>query len=77
MCADLQGVTLEEARERFEEFLDLVTGESDAEGGIEKHGRIAAFAGVRDFPVRIKCATLAWHCMKSVLEGEESPVTTE
>jgi nitrogen fixation NifU-like protein len=77
MCADLQGKTMEEARARFDEFLDLVTGESDPEGGIEKYGRIAAFAGVREFPVRIKCATLAWHCMKSVLEGDQETVTTE
>jgi len=77
MCADLEGKTVEEARARFEEFLGLVTGESDPEGGIEKYGRMAAFAGVREFPVRVKCATLAWHCMMTALEGDEDRVTTE
>ena len=43
-----------------------------------KAGKLAVFAGVREFPMRVKCATLAWHTMKSALDGDAAePVTTE
>ena len=40
-------------------------------------GKLAVFAGVRDFPVRVKCATLAWHCLKAALEEGQGDVSTE
>jgi nitrogen fixation NifU-like protein len=40
-------------------------------------GKLAAFSGVREFPVRVKCATLAWHTLHSALQDEKTPVTTE
>ena len=40
-------------------------------------GKLAVFSGVRDYPVRVKCATLAWHTLKAALEDEREPVSTE
>ena len=42
-----------------------------------KLGKMAIFAGVREFPMRVKCATLAWHAMKSAISGDQTPVSTE
>ena len=42
-----------------------------------KVGKLAVFAGVREFPMRVKCATLAWHTMRSALDNDQTPVTTE
>jgi hypothetical protein len=46
-------------------------------GYLEKLDKLAALAGVRDYPTRIKCATLCWHTLHSALEGKDEPVTTE
>jgi nitrogen fixation protein NifU and related proteins len=54
----------------------LVTGEGTAGEDMEL-GKLSVFSGVRKFPVRVKCATLAWHTLKAALQGEHSPVTTE
>jgi nitrogen fixation NifU-like protein len=76
MCQELEGRSVEEAEARFRQFLDLVTGESEA-GTLEELGKIAVFGGVREFPMRVKCATLPWHTLKGALEGVEEAVTTE
>ena len=65
-----------EAEALFERFHQLVTGQSGAVD-VESLGKLAAFAGVSEFPVRVKCATLAWHTMRAALEGKQEPVTTE
>ena len=44
---------------------------------MKRSGKLAAFAGVREFPVRVKCATLAWHTLKAALAGSNQPVKTE
>ena len=74
MTEALQGKTVEEARELFRGFHDLLTG-----GGVEpgELGNLAALAGVREFPMRVKCATLAWHALQSALEQRDQPVSTE
>jgi nitrogen fixation NifU-like protein len=59
----------------FRRFQDLVTGR--AIESPEDLGKLAAFAGVAAFPVRVKCATLAWHTVKAALENRQQPVTTE
>lgn len=59
----------------FRQFRDLVTGR--AVEPPEDLGKLAAFAGVAAFPVRVKCATLAWHTVKAALENRQQPVTTE
>jgi len=76
MSSTLKGKTKGEAESLFDQFHRMVMGEIDS-AEAEKMGRLAAFSGVSDFPTRIKCASLAWHTMNSILEGSESVVTTE
>ncbi len=57
----------------FERFHAVVTGAA-ADGDL---GKLAVFAGVSEFPVRVKCATLAWHTLKAALEGTQAKVSTE
>ena len=75
MTEALRGKTEEDARKIFQQFHDLVTGGSEAAGAAL--GKLAVFAGVSQFPVRVKCATLPWHTVVAALEGSPEPVTTE
>lgn len=75
MTEALKGKSIEEARHMFEEFHDLLTKNETLD--LEKYGKLAALAGVRAYPTRVKCATLCWHTLNAVLNGEETPVTTE
>jgi len=78
MSEALRGKTVAEAREIFELYHDLVTGKlEDPAAAVERLDKLAALAGVRDFPVRVKCATLAWHTLNAALDNREDPVTTE
>src|SRR5687767_6012171 len=76
MTQAVKGKTREEARAMFDEFHRMVTGNLDVEAEPNGLGRLKIFAGVRDYPARVKCASLPWHTMHAALEGEES-VTTE
>jgi nitrogen fixation NifU-like protein len=69
MTEALKGKTLAEARALFERFHALLT----TGGGGEDLGMLAAFAGVREFPMRVKCATLAWHALSSALPAAAQP----
>ncbi len=71
----LKGKTRGEAEALFESFHDLVTGKPPGRGA--PLGKLAAFAGVAEYPTRVKCATLAWHTMRSALEGRRETVSTE
>ena len=74
----LKGKTLDEADELFEKFHAMVTGEANGnQAGDPSLGKLAVFSGVAEFPVRVKCATLAWHTLRSALKGEAKTVTTE
>jgi nitrogen fixation protein NifU and related proteins len=74
----LKGKTLGEADAMFEKFHALVTGESNGKlAGDAPLGKLAVFSGVAEFPMRVKCATLAWHTLRSALKGEEKTVSTE
>ncbi|MDX1644336.1 MAG: SUF system NifU family Fe-S cluster assembly protein [Thermoanaerobaculia bacterium] len=78
MTEAVKGRTRDEAEQMFEAFHDLLTGDPSAlEEASAELGKLAVFQGVREFPVRVKCATLAWHTLKAALEGKESPATTE
>jgi nitrogen fixation NifU-like protein len=78
MTQVLKGKTVAEARALFERFKALVTGPMDTQPSEEDLGKLAVFAGVREFPVRVKCATLAWHTMDAALDDrDDSTVTTE
>jgi nitrogen fixation NifU-like protein len=70
----LKGKTRSEAESLFDRFHDLVTGKMVTGHDL---GKLAVFAGVSEFPARVKCASLSWHTMKSALTGETNPVTTE
>lgn len=77
MTASLKGKSRAEAEELFGRFHRMVTGEPGPDEDPLDIGRLAAFAGVCEFPVRVKCASLAWHTMSAALEGRDEPVTTE
>lgn len=74
----VQGLEVAAARRYFEAVTKRMTGKEDA--GLERGldlGKIRALDGVREFPSRVKCATLAWHALNSALDKKTSPVTTE
>jgi nitrogen fixation NifU-like protein len=71
----VKGRPAAEVQELFERFHDVVTGEREADP--EALGKLAVFAGVREFPLRVKCATLAWHTLRAALGGRPETVTTE
>ena len=77
MTSILKGKTKEEAEKLFEKFHDLVTGKLGENVTIDDLGKLAVFAGVQEFPVRVKCASLAWHTMINAIKGEQEKVTTE
>ena len=76
MTAAIKGKTIAEAHQLFDRFHDMVTGKLP-EGQRETMGSLAALGGVSKFPVRVKCASLAWHAMKSALEAGPAEVTTD
>lgn len=77
MTESVKGKTVAEAEALFERFHRMVTTPPDAPAGAEGLGKLAVFAGVREFPVRVKCASLAWHTMKSAVEAKDEVVSTE
>jgi len=80
MTDALMGQTREEAEAMCARFLSLVKGEEtdeDLDSDATEAGDLDALAGVRQFPVRVKCATLAWHTMIAALHESDVPVSTE
>ena len=77
MAEMLTGSSREEAEAMFEQFHALLTGEKELEDVEESLGKLAVFAGVRKYPVRVKCATLPWHTVHTALEEGNGEVTTE
>ncbi|MFQ5802226.1 MAG: Fe-S cluster assembly sulfur transfer protein SufU [Candidatus Methylomirabilales bacterium] len=75
MTDSVKGKHKDEAQVLFERFHTLVTGDGTGDPG--DLGKLAVFSGVREFPVRVKCATLAWHTMRAALEGRGETVSTE
>lgn len=76
MTQSVKGKTQAEAVKLFREFHQLVTGAA-ANGNSAGLGKLEAFAGVARFPLRVKCATLAWHTMQAALEGRQEAISTE
>ena len=76
MTQAVKGKSKEEAETLFKEFHSMVTGELDEEGEDNSLGNLKIFAGVREFPVRVKCATLPWHTMHAALNKQEQ-ISTE
>jgi nitrogen fixation NifU-like protein len=77
MTSAVQGKTRAEAEAMFRGFHDLVTRDDDGDGLQGALGKLAVFGGVREFPIRVKCATLPWHTLRAALEDRSDPVTTE
>ena len=75
MTQMLKGRTTEDAEETFTRFHDLVTGSTGGDG--QDLGKLAVFAGVSEFPLRVKCATLAWHALRAALHGDQEAISTE
>lgn len=69
MTSVLKGKTIEEVEKLFEKFHDMVTGKLGENPDIDNLGKLAVFAGVQEFPVRVKCASLAWHTLMNALNG--------
>jgi nitrogen fixation NifU-like protein len=72
----LKGKTQDEARTILHGFLAMLTEEDDAPEA-SSLGKLAVFEGVKEFPVRVKCATLPWRTLEAALRGDDDPVTTE
>ena len=84
MTDALKGKTVEQARALFDQFHEMLT--SDIDSPRAELGKLSVFSGVREFPTRIKCASLAWHTMKAAVAHDlstslsastDAPVTTE
>jgi nitrogen fixation NifU-like protein len=78
MTDEVAGKSMDSAEQLFVQFHDLVTGESAKMPDVDALGKLAVFMGVREFPVRVKCATLPWHALRAALkDGARAPVSTE
>lgn len=78
MTDAVKGMSLTDATALFERFREMVTADEDRDETIEASmGKLRAFAGVRRFPARVKCATLAWHTLRAAIASDDDIVTTE
>ena len=75
MTQAVKGKSREQAEQLFNEFHSMVTGELDEEKEANALGNLKIFAGVRDFPVRVKCATLPWHTLHAALHNKDQAST--
>jgi nitrogen fixation protein NifU and related proteins len=73
----VKGKTVSETHALFKRFHDVVTAPAESEPDLTGLGKLAALAGVREFPMRVKCASLAWHTLEAALSGAGEPVSTE
>jgi nitrogen fixation NifU-like protein len=77
MTQMIKGNTTEAADALFEKFHDVVTSPTDTELDVAGLGKLVALAGVREFPMRVKCASLPWHTLQAAMHGGNEDVTTE
>ena len=77
MTAMVKGKPTEEIEQIANRFHAMVTSDPNAPAETRDLGKLAAFAGVRAFPARVKCATLPWHALRAALHGAAKPVSTE
>ena len=75
MTEIIKGKTVEEAEQLFEMFHNMTT--EDGEVDLDAIGKLAVLAGVREYPARVKCATLAWHTLDAALKNKEKSISTE
>jgi nitrogen fixation NifU-like protein len=77
MTQAVKGRSVDEVQKLFDAFHELVTSDPRGEPDLGAVGKLAALAGVREYPVRVKCATLAWHTLRAALAGGSATVKTE
>ena len=77
MTEIVKGKTEQEAEHLFEVFHRITTGKNGEAVNLEDLGKLAVLAGVRAYPARVKCATLAWHSLQAALKNEAETVSTE
>jgi nitrogen fixation NifU-like protein len=77
MTQSVKGKTQAEVEELFATFHKIVTGQAPDGANPGAVGKLSVFAGVSAYPVRVKCATLAWHTLRAALAGRDEPVSTE
>lgn len=75
MTESIKGKTVADVAALFDRFQRMITAKPDSP--LDQLGKLAALAGVRQFPVRVKCATLAWHTLRAALDAHEEVVSTE
>jgi nitrogen fixation NifU-like protein len=75
MTEAVKGKSVDEAEKLFEQFHQMVTAPPDADIDASGLGKLQVFSGVREFPARVKCASLAWHTVLAALHGEEETST--
>ncbi|EIC28996.1 Fe-S cluster assembly sulfur transfer protein SufU [Methylomicrobium album] len=76
MTEIVKGMTEQQAEALFKKFHEMTTGK-DENLQLEALGKLAVLAGVREYPARVKCATLAWHTLDAALKNQHTPVSTE
>jgi nitrogen fixation NifU-like protein len=77
MTEAVKGRPVEDAMKLFDAFHELVTGDPRREPALDGLGKLAVFAGVREYPVRVKCATLPWHTLRAAVEQRDGVAKTE
>ncbi|MXZ10708.1 MAG: SUF system NifU family Fe-S cluster assembly protein [Gemmatimonadetes bacterium] len=76
MTETIKGKTLGETEIYFKDFHAMLTDPS-SNLDLDQMGKLFVFAGVRDYPTRIKCATLSWHALRAAIDNVQTPITTE
>ena len=77
MTDALKGKSLQEADAFFQKFHTMLTGPASSDVQIDALGKLAVLSGVREYPMRVKCASLAWHTLKAAMQAEHDVVSTE
>jgi nitrogen fixation NifU-like protein len=77
MTETLRGRSVEDAERYFQTFHALTTGQEESVDQDLDLGKLEVLNGIREYPARVKCATLAWHTLQAALRGDETPVKTE
>jgi len=77
MTDKLKDLTIAEAEALFNKVHQMLTGKTDIKSNITELGNLAALSGICKFPTRVKCATLAWHTLRSAIKGGDKSVSTE
>jgi len=77
MTQVVKGKTVDEALELFDRFHEMVAGPPAVDADLGALGKLTVFSGVREYPMRVKCATLAWHTLRSAVRGDGATAKTE